>query len=338
MFNKYMHLEHLDNDEVNGIMHGEVYVFPKVDGTNASVWLDPETKQVGTGSRNRELSVEKDNAGFCNHINHSDVGQRLTDCVVANPHLTLFGEWLVPHSLKTYRDNAWRKFWIFDVYDRHTNQYLHYNDWSAIVKEYNLDYLPPIAVFNKGITKEDAYRCLDKNVFLIKDGEGLGEGVVLKNYNFVNQYGRTVWAKVVTSEFKEIHYREMGAPTIGGTLLEDKIVNRWITPHFVNKVHAKIAVEMNGWSGKYIPRLLQTVYYDLIREELWDILKEYNNPMIDFKSLQRLTISKIKELLHYLGSSLVHSKLVLPPSPHPSQLLLHQDHLTTQPNNRGYSL
>lgn len=36
MFIKYQHLERLGNQETNGILDGEVYVFPKIDGTNAS--------------------------------------------------------------------------------------------------------------------------------------------------------------------------------------------------------------------------------------------------------------------------------------------------------------
>ena len=44
-----------------------------------------------------------------------------------------------------------------------------------------------------------------------------------------------------------------------------------------------------------IPRLLQTVFYDLINEELWNIIKKHKNPRIDFAYLQRLTITKVKE-------------------------------------------
>ena len=41
-FTKYQHLERLGTTEVEGIEVGEVYVFPKLDGTNASVWVDAE--------------------------------------------------------------------------------------------------------------------------------------------------------------------------------------------------------------------------------------------------------------------------------------------------------
>lgn len=62
-FKKYQHLERYGNQSVSDIEQGEVYVFPKIDGTNASVWLNDEGN-IAAGSRNRELSHEKDNAGF----------------------------------------------------------------------------------------------------------------------------------------------------------------------------------------------------------------------------------------------------------------------------------
>lgn len=55
MFVKYMHLERYGNDEVDGIEQGTTYVFPKLDGTNAQVWLN-EDGTIGAGSRNRTLS------------------------------------------------------------------------------------------------------------------------------------------------------------------------------------------------------------------------------------------------------------------------------------------
>lgn len=61
-FKKYQHLERFGNDEVEGIELGKLYIFPKLDGTNAQVWLDDEGN-IKAGSRNRELTLEKDNAG-----------------------------------------------------------------------------------------------------------------------------------------------------------------------------------------------------------------------------------------------------------------------------------
>ena len=67
-YKKYMHLERLGHRNCRDLETGEVYVFPKLDGTNASAWWmggDVIGRMgVGFGSRNRQLSLDKDNGGF----------------------------------------------------------------------------------------------------------------------------------------------------------------------------------------------------------------------------------------------------------------------------------
>lgn len=290
MFVKYMHLERFGTDEVEGIEMGETYVFPKLDGTNAQVWLDDG--QIMAGSRNRVLTLDNDNAGFYGEVVKDD---NIKAYLENHPNFTLYGEWLVPHSLKTYRDDAWRRFYIFDVYCRATETFLHYDDFKGTLDGYGLDYLPPIAIIRNG-TREHFERCLEKNVFLIQEGQGVGEGIVIKNYSFVNRFGNVVWAKMVTNAFKEVHHKVMGAPILGGASDEELIVDKYVTQHLIDKVHAKIVNEEGGWKSQYIPRLLQTVFYDLITEEMWHILKEFKNPKVDFGFLQRLTIAQVKRL------------------------------------------
>lgn len=92
-FKKYQHIERFGKPDVYTIENGECYVFPKIDGTNSSVWL--ENGEIKAGSRNRELSLDNDNAGFYNYIiNDNSILNYLTK----HPTHRLFGEWLVPHS------------------------------------------------------------------------------------------------------------------------------------------------------------------------------------------------------------------------------------------------
>ena len=104
---------------------------------------------------------------------------------------------------------------------------------------------------------------------------------------------------MTTNNFKEIHHKEMGAPIIGGETIEEKIVAEYVDAHLIDKVVAKIENDRvdcdMSFNPRDIPRLLQTVFYDLVNEELWNIIKKHKNPKIDFAYLQRLTITKIKE-------------------------------------------
>lgn len=290
MFTRYMHLERYGTDPVIDITDGVVHVFPKLDGTNASVWI--KDGQIEAGSRNRKLSKEHDNAGFYNWVVEQ---KNIYDALLTKPNYTLYGEWLVPHTLQTYRADAWRKFYIFDVYDRETERYLSYDEYKPFLDAFGLTYLPPLVIL-KDAAYEHLLHAVNKNVFLIEDGKGIGEGVVLKNYEWKNPRGNIVWAKIITNAFKEENHRVMGSPVIGPDLVEEKIIEEYVSQHFVDKVVAKISVEHDGWNAKYIPQLLNTVYYDLITEEMWDIVKKYKQPKIDFGLLNKMCIRRIKEL------------------------------------------
>ena len=295
-FRKYQHIERYGNTEVDNIEVGTCYVFPKIDGTNSSVWMG-NSGNIEAGSHHRPLTFEKDNAGFYSAI-YKD--EKITSYLSKHPNHRLFGEWLVPHSLKTYRDDAWRKFYIFDVCvdtdEKETGlEYLPYEIYQPLLEEFNLDYIAPLRVIKNG-EYNTFIKCLEYNDFLIKDGRGTGEGIVIKNYDFYNKYGRQTWAKIVTSEFKEKHHKAMGIPVIENKMIEQSIVDEFVTTALVEKEYAKIVNENNGWSTKMIPQLLGIVYHELICEEMWNILKKFKSPKVDFKTLNALTITRVKSI------------------------------------------
>jgi RNA ligase len=289
-FRKYIHIERFGTDEVQGIELGSCWIFPKIDGTNASVWN--ENGSIAAGSRNRELTLENDNAGFASWAFSSP---NIENLVENHSDKTFFGEWLVPHSLKTYRGDAWRKFYVFDVMN-FAGDYLPYNICQPILEEFGIDYIPPICSM-KNADYSGLLRELDANTFLIEDGKGKGEGIVIKNYYFKNRFGRQSFAKIVTNEFKEKHVKEMGVNDKAcKQMVEQEICDNYVTKHLIDKVYAKIINESDGWNSRYIPRLLSTVFYDLVNEEMWDIVKTMKNPTVSFKTLNMLTIMKIKDV------------------------------------------
>jgi hypothetical protein len=293
-FKKYMHVEKFGNAEVQGIEIGTCYVFPKIDGTNASCWLDEDGNICG-GSRTRQLSLEADNAGFYAWLIQQN---NIKSYLSKYPNRRLYGEWLVPHTLKTYKNDAWRKLYIFDIIeeiDEENFQHIPYNEYKDGLDELNIEYIAPIAIIKNG-SYENFIQCLEKNVFLIIDGKGVGEGVVLKNYKFQNKYHRQTWAKIINNEFKDNHIKAMGTPAYENKMVEQEIVDMFCTSALIEKEYAKIVVENDGWSSKYIPRLLSVVFYCLITEEMWQILKEFKHPTINFKTLNALVINKIKEV------------------------------------------
>jgi len=199
--------------------------------------------------------------------------------------------------LKTYRQDAWRQFYIFDIFSDESDCYLNYESIAEVCSAAHVNYVVPLCEIHNA-TYDNLLIELKNNTFLIEDGQGAGEGIVIKNYDFQNRFGRTTWAKITTSEFKEKHAREMGAPSkVMKAMTEQAICDEYLTAEMVDKVYANIVNECGGWNSKYIPRLLMTSFYDLVNEEMWAILKKFKNPTVNFKTLYSLVILKIKNQL-----------------------------------------
>lgn len=287
-FEKYIHLERFGTDEVDGINIGECHIFPKLDGTNASIWAD--NGAIACGSRNRRLTLENDNAGFMIWATQQ---KNLIDMVLANPDLRFYGEWLVPHSLKNYREDAWRQFYIFDV--MRGNEFLHYEEYSLICKAHAAVFIP-CALKSRNPSYEILLRATENNRFLLKDNSGVGEGVVIKQYGWKNRFGRTTWAKLITNTFKDKHIEEMGGSVVNVKIVEESIAEEFISEHMVEKIIAKIRTDKTQFSAQDIPQLLGMAFHDLVTEELWEAIKKHKNPKIDFRTLNHCAIARVKQL------------------------------------------
>ena len=289
-FKKYQHVERFGTIETEDIDKGMCFVFPKIDGTNAQLWWN---NGLRAGSRNRELSLDNDNAGFYEWAKRQGT---IMSFFKEYPNVRLYGEWLVPHTLKTYEETSWRKFYVFDVMNG--EDYIPYEIYSVILDQFNIEYIPPICKVENP-TYERLVNQLEKNVYLIKDGEGTGEGIVIKNYDYKNRFGRVVWAKIVKNEFKAKHTKVSVTEIKEKNMIEEAIVDKFVTKELIEKEFSKIDND-GGWSSKHIPRLLNTVYYCLVKEDGWNFVKEFKNPSIDFKRLSFFTTNKVKEIMPHL--------------------------------------
>lgn len=284
-FEKYQHVEKLGTPATEGILNGEVYIFPKLDGTNTSVYLNDDG-EIEVASRNRVLTAEHDNAGA--YALHSQ--DKFKRFFAAHPNWRLYGEWLVPHTFRNYCDDAWRKFYVFDVMDEN-GQYIPYFDYVYEIDTYEIDYIPVITVLYEP-SVETVTKKLQNCNYLVKD-DTAGEGIVIKNYDFVNQFGRTTWAKVVRAEAvaKKTYTPIVGRP------VESDIVDAFVTPALVEKEFAKIVTENGGtFENKLINKFLGVLWYTFITEEMFNVLRKFKNPTINFGMLRRLVEDRVKDI------------------------------------------
>lgn len=291
MFKPFLDVERIGKDEVDGILVGTCYVFPKLDGTNGSIWYHrSETEEyVACGSRTRELSFDKrDNFDFRTGFVGSNA-PKFTGLFRNHPTWILYGEYMKPHTVKDYRDEIWNRFFVFDVFDSLLLKYVPYHEYKDTLDLHGIDYIPCIAqIENPSMEQLSSLR--DTNGYFMKDGS-IGEGIVIKNYAFRNKYGHVAQGKLVRNEFKEKFMAVKTPVSKGPNTNESTIVDLYVTRGRIDKVLAKIGdVDKKA----KIPRLLETVLYELVNEELWDYLRKNKKAVIDFGVLRQFSYHKTK--------------------------------------------
>lgn len=245
-YKKYQHIEKIGTTEVEGILEGKVSLFYKIDGTNSCIFLKDDNT-LGFGSRTRELTLDNDNGGFyASILFNKDEYNKYLKYLQANPNHIIYGEWLIPHTIKRYKAEAWKKLYVFDIFDN-----------------------------------------------------GLGEGIVIKNYDYKNKYGRTTWAKLLTEDFykekKELkvknHINNEEVP------VEFSIVKAFITPEFIQKEFSKFKEDKGEFTSKHIFEFLNRTFIEFYKDNWELILKKFKFPTINFKVLKRLVEEEIKSVL-----------------------------------------
>jgi len=263
-----------DRDKFYLFNTNDLYVQPKLDGTFGRV--DPGLKCFSKKVNLTEFNG--DNRGFKQYIqDNADTFNKVPE------NWALFGEWLVPHTIKLYNEDAWRKFYVFDVFDLENEKYILPEDWIPVLNALKIDIVSSI-IYNVNEFNKDTILNKHNWGFLLPDDQkDKFEGVVVKNYNT----GK--FAKIINPVYTKEKAR-VNKP-VKKDNIEAKIARKYIDIHTVNKRYEEVKGEEN-----FIPKLLGTIYYDLIKDEMWSILKKFHNPTINFRNLQAEVNKRIKEL------------------------------------------
>lgn len=281
----YGKIHRLGKEETDGILVGKVSVQEKVDGANVQIWLT-DKNELKMGSRTRILRDDEEFNGFIPYVREH---KGINELLLSRPYLRLYGEWLVRHTI-AYKETAYKKFYLFDIYNDELGVFLGAEIVKAFGDEYGIPTVPIHGTFENP-TLEALQAFVGKSEF----GDR-GEGIVLKNYDFTNGFGDKVFAKIVTEAFKEDNAVAFGGNNkFSDTYHEVYVVNKYMTLPRVKKIMDKLQPEVNErLDMKHIPRIMGMAYHDLITEEAWEIVKDV--PKLDFKVLQRIANKKSKQI------------------------------------------
>ena len=249
------------NNEITA--RGNIVVWEKIDGANASF------KRVGdeilTFSRNNELTGEDGLGGFRKWVlNNIDVEK-------LEPDFLYFGEWTNPHKIN-YGDN-FKKFFLFDVYDLVELKYLGIEFIREEAEHIGLT-LAPILYEGEFVSDEHLQSFVGKSLLA---PDGIGEGVVVKNYDYMDKHGNQHFTKIVSKSYQEISgvkYKEKkSAPDVVTQFIEATVTQARIEKmlfKLVDEGHLKEDFAIEDM-GTILKLLGNSVFEDVMKEEV-DVL------------------------------------------------------------------
>lgn len=308
-FETYPKIYRLGHSDIEGILQGKCYIQEKIDGANTSIWL--QDGEIHVGSRNNDITGTDNLNNFYDYVmGHEGIKNLLNHF----PYFRLYGEWLIKHTIN-YSELHTKQFYLFDIFEEGEDGLTKrrtVEEVNLLGELYSIKTPHLFAVLDNPIPEE-----IEQYVGQSKLGDK-GEGVVIKNFDFINKFGRNTYAKLVTEKFKEDNAITFGSNNKhSDTYWEMYIVNKYVSLGRVEKVKNKLIpllgknkedkyyIDNKGLSTDLHQSLLMltsrvasTVYHDLLSEEIWEIAKKAG--VIDFKALSRLVQRKAIQIYHYL--------------------------------------
>ena len=191
---KYKDIERLKESFYDGFRVGDIIsITEKIDGANSSYQYDKETDELISFSRRRTLDFNNTLQGFYEYVSKLD-----KDKYKKYSNLRFFGEWLVKHTI-VYKDDAYKNFYCFDIYDTEKGEYLLQTDVKQLCGELNIIYVPEF-YYGEFQSWEHVKSFVGKSEYAIDSGEG----VVIKNDSRINSDDRIPYfTKIVAEDFAE---------------------------------------------------------------------------------------------------------------------------------------
>jgi len=200
----------------------------------------------------------------------------------------------VPHTVK-YISEACKKFYVFDAIEFGSENeeghatYYRYNTLVDLLSSSKLEHVPYIT-----LTSELFIKLLPTiltyspyiptfNFLLEPSGECKGEGIVIKNYDYKNPFGRSVWCKLINHEFykqKDSKRKERKPKVINDYTLENEFLEKNLTDHLLSKQYHKLESKDNSRLGEYIKSCQAEFKEDYHLNDLQDLNSKYINNQI----------------------------------------------------------
>ena len=305
---KYLDIERCKQKYAETFNVGEdVVIQEKIDGSNASIRYDEESGTLKAFSRRLELSADNTLNGFWDYVQTLNLN---TFKEILGSRYIVFGEWMgAKHAIK-YPENVYGKFWMFDVWDTQTEQYLPYEETRSFYdkliacgNEDNKFNFVPVFYIGKFESWEKTSELVGRTEV---GAEPTGEGIVIKRQNYLDSKSSRLpfYVKIVSEQFSEVH-KSKKQKAIDPEAIAKKEANlalaaTIVTPQRVQKMLYKFIEDgllPQDWDEhnlKDISKILpNAIYKDCVKEE-----NETVQQVEDFgKVAAKLSMSIVRDLI-----------------------------------------
>ena len=305
---KYVDIERCKQKYAETFNVGEdIVIQEKIDGSNASIRYDEESGTLKAFSRRLELNADNTLNGFWDYVQTLNLD---TFKEILGSRYIVFGEWMgAKHAIK-YPENVYGKFWMFDVWDTQTEQYLPYEETRSFYdkliacgNEDNKFNFVPVFYIGKFESWEKTSELVGKTEV---GAEPTGEGIVIKRQNCLDSKSSRLpfYVKIVSEQFSEVH-KSKKQKAIDPEAIAKKEANlalaaTIVTPQRVQKMIYKFIEDgllPQDWDEhnlKDISKILPgAIYRDCVKEE-----NETVQQVEDFgKVAAKLSMSIVRDLI-----------------------------------------
>lgn len=256
---KYLDIERCKQKYAETFNVGEnIVIQEKIDGSNASIRYDEESGTLKAFSRRLELNSENTLNGFWDYVQSLNT---IAFKEVLGSRYIVFGEWMgAKHAIK-YPEDVYGKFWMFDVWDTQTEQYLPYEETRAFYgrliacgnKEKKFNFVPVFYV-GKFESWEKAMEFVGKTEV---GAEPSGEGIVIKRQDYLDSKSSRLpfYVKIVSEQFSEVHKSRK---------------QKAIDPVAIAKKEANIALAATIVTQQRVQKMLYKFIEDGLLPQDWD--------------------------------------------------------------------
>lgn len=265
-----------------------ICVSEKFDGACASFQYDPEDNILVAFSRKQMLTPTNVLNGFYNFV------QALPLNDFAIPNIVVFGEWAGARNKIVYEKENQKQWYVFDVFDKETEQYWEQEKVKEFCKQHGLKY---IHQFYEGpfISWEHVKSFCHNPQY----GQ-TQEGVVCKNQTKLKDPNNRaeMYLKVVNTDFKESKIKipkEIDPEKEAEKTKAEKLIECIVTENRVGKMLLKLRDEgiipntLTPQDMKTVAKILpKRIYEDCVKEEpeIVNAAGEYGGKMISSRAMK----------------------------------------------------